>query len=315
MRGATYAAVAVAGLLIAVKMGAWLLTDSVSMLATLVDSMLDAAASLVNLYAVRQALQPADREHRFGHGKAEPLAGLGQSAFIAGSAVFLLIEAGQRFWQPQAVEHGTIGIGVMVFSIVVTFALVAFQSRVIRRTKSLAISADSLHYRGDLLVNAGVILALVAAGEFGLRYADPVIGGAIAAYIVWNAWQIFSGSLNHLMDREFDDADRDRIKGLVLSHPEVLALHDLRTRTSGRDSFIQLHMELHGSMSLLRAHDVSDEVEIQIRRAFPGAEVIIHQDPFGLEKPPGRTAEARPIDSSAPLVTGYGRPYLMGTRS
>jgi ferrous-iron efflux pump FieF len=292
MRIATYAAVSVACLLIVVKMGAWLLTDSVSVLATLVDSLLDAAASLVNLYAVRQALQPADREHRFGHGKAEPLAGLGQSAFIAGSAVFLLIEAGHRLWHPQAVEHGAVGIGVMVFSIAVTLGLVAFQMRVVRRTKSVAISADSLHYRGDLLVNLGVIVALVGAAEFGWRYADPLIGGVIAAYIVWNAWSIFHESLNHLMDREFDEAERNRIKEIVLGHPEVLALHDLRTRTSGRDSFIQLHMELHGSMSLLRAHDVSDEVELKIRRAFPGAEVIIHQDPFGLEQPPGRSVTA-----------------------
>lgn len=289
MRLATYASVSVATVLIGFKFGAWVLTDSVSMLSTLVDSVLDALASLVNLYAVNRALQPPDREHRFGHGKAEPLAGVGQSTFIAGSSLFLTFEAVRRLFDPQLVERTTLGVGVMVVSIVATLALVTFQRHVIKRTKSVAISADSLHYKGDLLVNVSVIVALVLAGQFGFTLADPLFAFGIAGYILWTAWHIFRDALNQLMDKEFAVGDRDRIKEIALAHPEVMAIHDLRTRSSGRDTFIQLHLEMHGAMTLLRAHDVADRVELELMAAFPEAEVLIHQDPFGLEEPPGRT--------------------------
>lgn len=285
MRRATYASVTVAVILIALKFAAWLATGSVAMLATLVDSMLDAAASLVNLFAVRQALTPADREHRFGHGKAEPLAGLVQSAFIAGSALFLFVEVARRLVNPHAVEQGGMALVVMGVSVVFTLGLVSFQRYVVRKTASLAISADKLHYFGDLLANVAVAVALVLATKFGLRWADPVFGGLIAVYIVWSAWEIIRQSLDQLMDRELPDEDRKRIREIALSHPEVRAVHDLRTRASGRDIFIQLHIELDRAATLVRAHEVSDAVEKRLQEAFPAAEVIIHQDPEGLDEP------------------------------
>jgi ferrous-iron efflux pump FieF len=282
MRGATYASVSTATVLIVVKFAAWLLTGSVAVLSTLVDSLLDLLASLVNLFAVRHALQPADAEHRFGHGKAEPLASLGQAAFISGSAFFLLAEVGDRLIHPQAVMNTALGIGVMVFSIVMTATLVGFQRYVIGKTGSVAISADSLHYVGDLLVNGGVILALVLDATLGWRAADPIFGAAIALYVLYSAWQIVRKALSHLMDRELPDADRERIREIALSHPEVRGLHDLRTRASGQHSFIQLHLELDPDLSLTRAHEISDQVEAKIRAAFDNAEVIIHQDPEGV---------------------------------
>jgi ferrous-iron efflux pump FieF len=285
MRRATYASVSVATILIALKFAAWLATGSVSMQATLVDSMLDAAASLVNLFAVRQALTPADREHRFGHGKAEPLAGLVQSAFIAGSALFLFIEVVRRLIEPKAIENETMALVVMAVSIVLTLGLVSFQRYVVRRTSSLAISADKLHYFGDLLTNVSVAVALVLAAQFGLHWADPIFGAGIAIYIVWSAWEIIRQSLDQLMDRELPDEERKRIREIALSHPEVKAVHDLRTRASGRDIFIQLHIELDRAATLVRAHEISDAVEAKLRKAFPAAEVIIHQDPEGLEEP------------------------------
>ena len=284
LKRATYASVVVALLLIAVKFGAYLVTGSVSLLSTLLDSLLDAAASLVNLVAVRHALTPPDREHRFGHGKAEPLAALGQSAFVAGSALLLLFEVGSRLVNPQPVTNTGIGIGVMVFAIVVTIGLVSYQRSVIRRTGSLAIRADSLHYFGDLLVNGAVIVALLLASELGWIYVDPIFGAVIAAYILYNAWQIARGAFDMLMDRELSDADRQRIKDIVLAHPEVRQIHDLRTRASGPVSFIQFHLELDGDMSLARAHGIADAVEAEICSRFPGAEVIIHQDPAGLQE-------------------------------
>lgn len=285
MRQATYASVSVAAILIAIKFLAWLATDSVAMLATLVDSMLDAAASLVNLFAVRQALTPADREHRFGHGKAEPLAGLVQSAFIAGSALFLFVEVGRRFVHPKAIDQGALALAVMGVSVALTVALVLFQRYVVRKTASLAISADRLHYFGDLLANVSVAIALVLAVEFGLQWADPVFGAIIAVYIVWSAWEIIRQSLDQLMDRELPDEERKRIREIALSHPEVRSVHDLRTRTSGRDIFIQIHIELDPSATLVHAHVISDAVEAKLQEAFPAAEVIIHQDPEGVDEP------------------------------
>jgi len=282
LKRATYASVAVAVLLISVKFGAYLATASVSLLSTLLDSLLDAAASLVNLVAIRHALTPADREHRFGHGKAEPLAALGQSAFVAGSALLLLFEVGSRLVSPQPVSNTGLGIAVMAFAIAATVVLVAYQRSVVRRTGSLAIRADSLHYVGDILVNGAVIVALLLIDHLGWLYVDPIFGAAIAAYILYNAWQIARGAFDMLMDRELSDADRQRIRAIALAHPEVQQVHDLRTRAAGPTSFIQFHLELDGDMPLIRAHSIADAVEADIRAAFPGAEVIIHQDPAGL---------------------------------
>ncbi len=284
MRAATYASVAVAGTLIVVKLGAWRFTDSVSLLSTLIDSLLDAAASMINLLAVRHALTPADREHRFGHGKAEPLAALGQTAFIAGSAIFLVIEAGHRLFAPRPVLHVDVGIGVMILAIVVTFALTRFQAHVVRKTGSVAIKADSLHYVGDILINAAVIVALLLASQFGWFIADPLFGIAIAGYILIIAWRIARGAFDMLMDRELPERERARIRRIVIEHPSVIDMHDLRTRASGRKTFIQVHIELDGDLSLYRAHDVADEVEASLRAAYPGAEVIIHQDPHGIDE-------------------------------
>ena len=290
MRLASYASVAVASFLILVKLAAWLYTDSISLLSTLVDSLLDAVASLINLFAVRHALVPADREHRFGHGKAEPLAALGQTAFIAGSALFLVFAAGNRLLDPRPVLHSGIGIAVMVVAIVVTFVLTRFQAHVVRKTGSVAIEADSLHYLGDILVNAAVIVALLLASELGWTIADPLFGLAIAGYIAFNAWRIARGSFDMLMDRELPEAERARIREIALANPDVRDLHDLRTRSSGRRTFIQVHIEMDGDLTLYRAHAVADEVEAALRAAFPGAEVMIHQDPHGLDEGHGPLA-------------------------
>lgn len=284
MRTAALVSVGVASLLIATKFSAWIATGSVSLLSTLIDSFLDAAASLVNLIAVHHALQPADREHRFGHGKAEPLASLMQAAFICGSAVFLLIEAGHRLIHPEAVVNTDIGYAVMVFSIVLTLGLVSFQRYVVKKSGSIAIDADSLHYKTDLLINLGVMASLFISGTLGWEYADPLIAVAIAGYIVMGAWEIGKNALAILMDREVDDETRQRIRDIVMAHEEVRGLHDLRTRSSGVHMFIQFHLEMDGEMPLKIAHSVSEGVERELREAFPNAEIIIHEDPEGAEE-------------------------------
>ena len=284
MRRATGFAVAAAALMIAAKLGAWLATDSVSLLSALADSVMDVLASLVNLFAVRQALQPADREHRFGHGKAEPLAGLGQALFITASAIFLIVEAVGRIMEPEPIARAPVGIGVMGFAILVTAALVTYQRRVVRLTGSTAIKADSLHYASDILVDIGVILALVLAMTLGWGLADPIIALAIAGVILHAAFRVGRAAVEQLMDREFPDAERERIRRIVLEHPDVRDCHDLRTRRSGIDSFIQVHVEMDRSLTLMRAHEISDAVEARIREAFPHAEVLIHADPDGIEE-------------------------------
>jgi len=284
MRIATYIAVSVASVLVIAKFYAWLTTDSVSLLSTLIDSMLDVAASGINLLAVRHALEPADKDHRFGHGKAESLAGLAQSAFITGSAVFLFIEAGNRLFKPRAIEHTDTGYLVMGLSIVLTVLLVGFQRYVIRRTKSAAIRADSLHYQMDVLVNIGVIISLLLVSRMGWQWADPAIAVLIAIYIVYGAWQIAQDAWDVLMDRELSDEDRQQIRALALKHSDVHGVHDMRTRSSGSRIFIQLHLELDGAMVLLKSHEIADAVERDIMAAFPNAEVIVHQDPEGIEE-------------------------------
>ncbi|WP_141400561.1 cation diffusion facilitator family transporter [Magnetospirillum sp. 15-1] len=284
MKLATYASTATAALLIAVKLAAWMATGSVALLSTLIDSTLDLAASALNLMAVRHALVPADDDHRFGHGKAEALAGMGQAAFVVGSGGFLLAEAGNRMVHPQPVSHGEWGIAVMVFSILATFALVGFQRMVAKRTGSLAISADSLHYTGDLLINASVIVSLLLAAGTNWPLADPLFAIGIGGWLMINAWQIFRLSLDTLMDKELPEADRERIRAIVTAHPGVQDHHDLRTRTSGRQGFIQFHLELPGHLPLVEAHRISDDVEKSILAEFPGFDVIIHEDPAGVRE-------------------------------
>lgn len=285
MRLAAWASLAVAGLLVLVKAVAWFLTGSVAILGSLVDSALDVAASLVNFLAIRTALEPPDAEHRFGHGKAEAIAGLIQSAVILGSAVFLLFQSIARIARPATIEHLDLGIGVSLFAIVLTLALVIFQKKVVMKTGSVAISADRLHYTGDLLLNVAVIAALLITSLGGVGWADGAFGVAIAAYISHTAWGIGRSSVDMLMDKEFTPEEREDIFNLVLGNHEVKGIHELRTRRSGRHSFIQMHIELDHDMSLFDAHSVADEVEATVGEVFPNAEILIHTDPLGLEEP------------------------------
>ena len=290
---ATYASLGVALLLIAAKLVVWISTGSVALLSSLVDSMVDAAASLVTFFAVRHATVPADREHRFGHGKAEPLAALGQSAFLVGSAVLLMFEAVRRLVSPAPIEDPTAGIAVMAFSIVVTFGLVAYQRHVVRHTGSLAIGADELHYRSDLALNLGVIATLAITSLFRVPLLDPLFGGAVGLWIIYSAAKIARLSLVQLMDRELPDHERARVRAIAEGHPDVTAVHDIRTRIAGPTAFIQLHLEMDAGISLLRAHEISDDVEAQLQAAFPHAEIMIHEDPAGIEERvvfPPRTA-------------------------
>ncbi|MEH6565076.1 MAG: cation diffusion facilitator family transporter [Halopseudomonas sp.] len=275
---ATRASVAVALLLIALKAGVWLASGSVSLLAGLIDSLMDAAASIINLFAVGYALKPADREHRFGHGKAEALAGLAQAAFITGSAVLVLLQGINRLLHPEPLDGAWAGIAVMLFSILATVGLLALQRHVIKRTGSTAIIADALHYRSDLLLNLSVIAALLLA-SLGIQRADALFGLGIALFIAFGALQIGRQAVQILMDRELPDAVRAHALQLARSIPGVLDIHDLRTRESGQHWFMQLHLELPAELSLAEAHERGEQVRLAIVAHYPQAEVLVHKDP------------------------------------
>jgi len=279
MRRAALAAIATAALLACIKLVAWLATDSVAMLASFADSALDLAASGLNALAIGFALSPADREHRFGHGKAEAVAGLAQAALMASSAIFLIWESAGRLIDPQPVANGGIGLIVALVSIAATLALTLYQRRVIRATASLAISADHLHYVTDIASNAAVVLAFALTMWFGLASADAAFGLVIAAIIAWSAIAILRHSLDQILDRELPDAERDRIKAIAAAVPGVLDIHDLRTRQSGTHLFIQLHAVFNGALTLEEAHILADRVEDAVIAALPNAEVLVHSDP------------------------------------
>jgi ferrous-iron efflux pump FieF len=280
MRRASLFSLIAGALLVFLKAIAWSFTDSLSMMSSLADSMLDVMASTLNFVAVRYALQPPDHEHRFGHGKAEDLATLAQSTFICGSGVFLIIEGLKRIFSPEPVYNSHIGIGVMVVSIIVSLCLVLYQRHVVRKTSSGVIAADAWHYFTDFLTNVGVIVALVLTTVLGWKTADPAVALAIAAYIIYGAFVMGKGAFQNLMDREFSDEERTEIKHIVRGHAQVLGLHDLRTRRSGIHAFIQFHLDLDPEISLRQAHVISDQVEDSLMQAFPRTEILIHQDPL-----------------------------------
>ena len=285
MRQASLASMSVATILVLAKGIAWLMTDSVGMLSSLVDSTLDLVSSLITFVAIRQALVPADEDHRFGHGKAEALAGVAQAGFIAASAGGLVLTVADRFLHPRPVQAESTGLLVSAFAVLLTFALMLFQTHVVRRTNSIAIGADKAHYTTDFVTNIAVGAGILAASRLDQPLIDLAVALGVAVYLVTGAWTIGRTSIDVLMDRELPEQDRVRILDIVHRHPGVRSVHDLRTRSSGLTQFIQLHVVLHPTMSLGRAHVIGDSIEAVIREAYPQAEVILHIDPWNDDEP------------------------------
>lgn len=285
LRRVTTASVSVALLLIVLKLGATLSTNAISLMASLIDSTMDLLASLVTLIAVRIALQPPDEDHRFGHGKAEPLAALAQATFIAGSGAFLFLEAIQRLIRPQPIDAADLGIAVMLISMLATAGLLIFQRYVIRKTNSPAIKADAAHYKTDFLINAATIAALWIAHQ-GVEWIDPVFGTLVGGFVLFSAWQVGRTALDQLMDREVLDGSENRIHELATAHPHVYAADHIRTRMAGRTMIIQLYIYLNNDLDLDKAHLIGDEVAADIQTAFPGADILIHEEPY---QPESRT--------------------------
>ncbi|MDG6882218.1 Ferrous-iron efflux pump FieF [Phocoenobacter uteri] len=275
---ATTLAVVVAGLLLLFKIAVWWITDSISILAAMTDSLLDVCASVMNILVLRFALKPADDNHSFGHSKAESLAALAQGTFITGSALFLLLHGIQRLYDPQAVHQTELAIIVSVISIILTAGLVLYQYRVLKLVQSPVIQADILNYQTDILMNIAILIAM-GLDLYGFIYADAIFAIAIALYILVNAIKVAWEAVQMLLDRALPEEEINQIWEIVEHHPDVLSIHDLKTRRAGAVRFIQLHMELDDHLSLVEAHEITDSLEKKLLSAFPLSEVILHQEP------------------------------------
>ncbi|OCG78192.1 cation diffusion facilitator family transporter [Gilliamella sp. Occ4-3] len=281
VKRATLGAVSISISLIIIKFITCWFTGSISLFASLLDSSIDLLASGVNFFLVRYALKPADADHTFGHGKAESLAALLQSAFIIGSAIILLLSSIRSFIYPNELQEPLLGIIVSTVSAVVTCILVLYQRYVVKITKSNAIQADMLHYSSDMLLNIAVIIALCLSW-YGITYADAAFAIFIALYICYNAYHIAHNAIKDLLDHALPDSDNLRIAEIVASYPDVRGFHDLKTRQAGPLKFIQLHLELDDDMPLITAHAIADAIEKHISKEFSPATVIIHQDPISV---------------------------------
>ena len=296
-RSAALASIAMALFLGALKTWAVWRTGSTAMLGSLADTAHDLIASVATLIGVWVAAQPADEDHRFGHGKAEAVAAMFQVFLIVLSAGGIAFRAVSRLIDRGTTEAAGDGILVSLVAIAATFALLAWQRHVIRRTGSVAIKTDNVHYKSDLMLNGAVIAALVLDQMLGFPAADPLFGLAIAAWLLWGAWRASSEAIDHLMDKEWPEEKRLRFVEVAATHPELSKLHDLRTRTSGDRDFVQFHVNLPARMSVGEAHDVIERVEEHLCREFPGMELLIHIDPEGHVDEPGNTlAESDEFD-------------------
>jgi len=280
-RTASYASLTVALTLVFAKLWAWQVTDAISILSSLADSFLDVLASAITFVAIGYALTPADREHRFGHGKTEGLAALAQAVLIGFSALYVWYEALRRLLAPEPVLQPINGLTVIIGSTLLTLALLSFQRLVVRRTGSVAIEADALHYRTDVIVNLSVAIAIPIASWTDWTIIDPLVGIGVAAYLMWSAYGIATKSMGILLDREIPEAERRRIQEIALENPAVKGFHDLRTRSGGSRYIIQFHLELDPQTSLVDTHVILDAVENTIRKEFKGCELIVHADPVG----------------------------------
>jgi ferrous-iron efflux pump FieF len=277
-RRATTASIIIAATLIAIKAVGWFMTDSVSLLSSMIDSMLDIGTSVINFMAVRSAWRPADHDHRFGHGKAEPLAGLFQSAFMIGAAVLVLAEAVSRLRNPVAMSYATEGIWIMAVSLVMTVGLVLLQRKAMRISGSVAVEADSLHYSTDILANAAVIIALFLGGS-GFLWADPVIGAVVAGFLLYSAVKVGRESVAVLMDKELPEPDSQRIIELAMKNKSVIGIHRLRTRSSGVHRFAEIELIMDGGMLMRESHTICHQVMDSIRTEYPDLDITIHPEP------------------------------------
>ncbi len=284
IKATSIASLFVSSTLIIIKYFGWTETDSISILGSLADSLIDFLASIFVFIAISFSSLPADKEHRFGYGKSEGLVVFIQSLLIGVSGLYVLSEALQRFFYPSEINQPSVAVWIIVISIVLSMALIFFQKHVVKISQSKAIESDQYHYLTDLYINISVLLSILISGWTSYLFVDSLIGLFIAVFVIYSAINLLKKSFKILLDQELPNFERNQIKAIALTHPEVMGFHDLRTRDAGRNYVIQFHLELDPQMTLLHAHDVTEEVMEQVLDAFPDAEIIVHSDPLGIEE-------------------------------
>jgi cation diffusion facilitator family transporter len=277
IKSASYASVVVAFIILSIKSYGWLATESQSILASLIDSLLDISSSFINLIAIRIALAPPDDNHRFGHGKFQDLAIFSQSIFFLISCLFTLFSSSKALYLRDIPQNSELGVDAMYLCVFLTLVLVIYQSFVIKKTGSKIIAADKVHYFSDFISNLAVVVSLYLSVAFW--YIDALVGISISLYILYASYQLFRDAIRNLADEEFADNDRERILQIINAFPEAKGAHELKTRSAGDKPFIQFHLEMDGNLSLLEAHNISDQIATELMKHFPKAEIIIHQDP------------------------------------
>ena len=284
IKAASIASLFVSSTLIIIKYFGWTETDSISILGSLADSLIDFLASIFVFIAISFSSLPADKEHRFGYGKSEGLVVFIQSLLIGVSGLYVFSEAIQRFFHPSEINQPSVAVWIIVVSIVLSIALVSFQKYVVNISQSKAIESDQYHYITDLYINISVLISILISGWTSYLFVDSLIGLFIAIFVIYSAINLLKKSFKILLDQELPSSERDQIKAIALTHPEVLGFHDLRTRDAGRNYVIQFHLELDPQMTLLHAHEIIEQVMEQVLDAFPDAEIIVHSDPLGIEE-------------------------------
>ncbi len=281
---AAAASIFLASFLTCLKLFASIYSGSLAVLSSMIDSLSDLFASAITFVAIRYSAKDPTDDHRYGYGKAEALSALIQAAFIAGSGLFVMYDGIQRLLEPKVISQTSTALGIMLFSLVATFILIAYQHYVAVRTNSTAIKADSAHYTVDILTNASIIISLLLVKFFNIDWFDTVTAFAIALYLLFNAYQLAAEAIAMLLDRELDDDIRENIKNIIMSHKFAYGVHDLRTRSMGNMYLFEIHLELDGELTLYDAHDLTETIEKALMKEYPNAQIIIHQDPVGIKE-------------------------------
>jgi ferrous-iron efflux pump FieF len=284
IKAASIASLLVSSTLIIIKYFGWTETDSISILGSLADSLIDFLASIFVFIAISFSSLPADKEYRFGYGKSEGLVVFIQSLLIGISGLYVLNEAIQRFFHPSEINQPSVAVWIIFISIVLSMALILFQKYVVKISQSKAIESDQYHYLTDLYINISVLISVLVSGWTSYLFIDSLIGLFIAVFVIYSAINLLKKSFKILLDHELPNSERAQIKAIALTHPEVMGFHDLRTRDAGRNYVIQFHLELDPQMTLLHSHEVIEQVMEQVLDAFPDAEIIVHSDPLGIEE-------------------------------
>ncbi|MCD4757859.1 MAG: cation diffusion facilitator family transporter [Arcobacteraceae bacterium] len=279
---ATIVSSSVAAFLTLMKFAVGLLSGSVAVLASAVDSILDMFVSLFNYFAITNSEKPADDEFNYGRGKIEALASVIEGVIISMSGLFLLYTAVKKYFSGETSSYLDISLIVMIISLFITIGLVAYLNAVAKKTNNMVIKADALHYKTDVWVNGAVLFSIVAVYLTGYEIVDILVGAAISIYIIYSAYELIEEGILVLLDRALEDEISEKIIDIIHNEKVVNDHHFLKTRTAGNDNFVEVHLVFDCLISLMEAHKASDRIEEKITTldSTKNWVINIHMDPY-----------------------------------